>query len=93
VVNFTIDGSAIAATAIADSTGAWSYTPTGLAKWHKHGRERDQTGGNTARLSLSPSRSTTAPRSSGDRPAKVSDRQQGDLDRTVNELTRHPYRL
>jgi hypothetical protein len=30
-VRFTVDGSAIAATATADSTGAWAYTPTGLA--------------------------------------------------------------
>ncbi|MBI1872776.1 MAG: glucan 1,4-alpha-glucosidase, partial [Acidobacteria bacterium] len=28
---FTIDGTATAATATADSSGAWSYTPTGLA--------------------------------------------------------------
>ena len=30
-VHFTIDGSAVAATAVADSTGAWTHTPTGLA--------------------------------------------------------------
>jgi Ca2+-binding RTX toxin-like protein len=31
VVHFTVDGAAISATATADSTGAWSFTPTGLA--------------------------------------------------------------
>src|SRR5262249_43283704 len=30
-VHFTIDGTAATATATADSTGAWTYTPTGLA--------------------------------------------------------------
>jgi Ca2+-binding RTX toxin-like protein len=31
VVHFTVDGSVIAATATANSSGAWSFTPTGLA--------------------------------------------------------------
>src|SRR6185312_3781565 len=31
VVHFTVDGNAIAATATADSSGNWSFTPTGLA--------------------------------------------------------------
>ena len=31
VVHFTVDGSAIAGTATADGSGAWSFTPTGLA--------------------------------------------------------------
>jgi Ca2+-binding RTX toxin-like protein len=31
VVHFTVDGAAVAATATANSTGAWSFTPTGLA--------------------------------------------------------------
>ncbi len=30
VVHFTVDGKAIAATATADASGAWSFTPTGL---------------------------------------------------------------
>ena len=31
VVHFTVDGNAIATTAIADALGAWTFTPTGLA--------------------------------------------------------------
>src|SRR5205814_1170304 len=31
VVHFTVDGSAIAVTATANASGAWSFTPTGLA--------------------------------------------------------------
>src|SRR5205823_13839759 len=32
VVHFIVDGSAIAATATANASGAWSYLPTGLAE-------------------------------------------------------------
>ena len=62
VVHFTIDGSAIAATVTADATGAWSFTPTGLADG-AHTIVASQTDGfgNTGTASLSFTLDTTAP--------------------------------
>ena len=54
VVHFTIDGSAIASTVIADSQGAWSFTPTGLADGpHTVVASQTDTFGNTGTASLS----------------------------------------
>ena len=53
VVHFTIDGSAIAATATADASGAWSFTPTGLGNGsHTVVASETDAAGNTASASL-----------------------------------------
>ncbi|WIM14421.1 Ig-like domain-containing protein [Enhydrobacter sp.] len=52
-VHFTVDGGAIAATAIADSSGAWSFTPTGLADGaHIVVASETDAAGNTGSVSL-----------------------------------------
>ena len=62
VVQFTIDGSAIATTVTADAQGIWSFTPTGLADG-AHTIVASQTDGfgNTGTASLSFTLDTTAP--------------------------------
>ena len=62
VVHFTIDGSAIATTVTADATGAWSFTPSGLADGaHTIVASQTDTFGNTGTASLSFTLDTTAP--------------------------------
>ena len=62
VVHFTIDGSAIASTVTADSQGAWSFTPTGLADGpHTVVASQTDTFGNTGTASLSFTLDTTVP--------------------------------
>ena len=54
VVHFTVDGSAVTATATADAGGAWSFTPTGLADGvHTIVASETNTMGNTGSVSLS----------------------------------------
>ena len=53
IVRFTVDGSAIAATATADASGAWSFTPTGLVNGsHTVVASETDAAGNTASASL-----------------------------------------
>ena len=62
VVNFTVDGSAIAGTATADASGAWSFTPTGLVNGsHTVVASETDAAGNTASASLTFTLDTTAP--------------------------------
>ena len=62
VVNFTIDGSPIASTVMADANGAWSFTPSGLADGaHTIVASQTDTFGNTGAASLSFTLDTTAP--------------------------------
>ena len=62
VVHFTIDGTAIAATVTAERTGAWSFTPTGLADGaHTIVASQTDSFGNTGTASLSFTLDTTAP--------------------------------
>ena len=62
VVHFTIDGSPIASTVMADSGGAWSFTPDGLADGvHTIVASQTDTFGNTGAASLSFTLDTTAP--------------------------------
>ena len=62
VVHFTIDGSAIAATATADAQGAWSFTPTGLADGpHTIVASQTDAFGNIGTASLSFTLDTAAP--------------------------------
>ena len=68
VVHFTIDGSAIATTVTANATGAWSFTPSGLADGaHTIVASQTDSFGNTGTASLSFTLDTTAP--SGGTPA------------------------
>ena len=61
-VLFTIDGSAIGATATADAQGAWSFTPTGLADGaHTVVASQTDVFGNAHTASLSFTLDTTAP--------------------------------
>jgi len=61
-VHFTVDGSAIAATATANSTGAWSFTPSGLADGqHTIVASETNAGGATGTASLSFTLDTHAP--------------------------------
>jgi Ca2+-binding RTX toxin-like protein len=63
-VHFTIDGTAVTQTAAADATGAWSYTPTGLASGtHTVVASETDAAGNTgqASIGLTVSTATTAP--------------------------------
>jgi hypothetical protein len=54
VVHFAVDGTAIAATATANASGAWSYTPTGLADGqHTVVASATNSGGATGSASLS----------------------------------------
>ena len=61
-VNFTVDGSPIATTVMADANGVWSFTPSGLADG-AHTIVASQTDGfgNTGAASLSFTLDTTAP--------------------------------
>ena len=53
VVHFTVDGNAIATTAIADALGAWTFTPTGLANGtHTVVASETDAAGNSASTSL-----------------------------------------
>ena len=52
VVHFTVDGSAIAGTATADASGAWSFTPTGLVNGSHTVGASETAAGNTASTSL-----------------------------------------
>ena len=62
MVHFTVDGSAIAATVTADATGAWSFTPSGLADGaHTIVASQTDSFGNTGTASLSFTLDTTAP--------------------------------
>jgi Ca2+-binding RTX toxin-like protein len=61
-VHFTVDGSTIAATATADASGAWSYTPTGLADGaHTVVASETNAGGSTGAASLAFTLDTHAP--------------------------------
>jgi len=62
VVHFTVDGSAVAATATADAGGAWSFTPAGLAAGaHTIVASETNDMGNTGSASLSLTLQTHAP--------------------------------
>jgi Ca2+-binding RTX toxin-like protein len=62
VVHFTVDGSTIAATTTADASGAWSYTPTGLADGaHTVVASETNAGGSTGAASLAFTLDTHAP--------------------------------
>ncbi|MBS0219349.1 MAG: M10 family metallopeptidase C-terminal domain-containing protein [Proteobacteria bacterium] len=62
IVHFTVDGTAIAATATADANGVWSYTPTGLADGaHTIVATETDLAGSTGSASLSFTLDTTAP--------------------------------
>ncbi|HYR67849.1 MAG TPA: Ig-like domain-containing protein [Reyranella sp.] len=62
VVHFTVDGSAIAATATANASGAWSFTPTGLTDGqHTIVASETNAGGATGTASLSFTLDTHAP--------------------------------
>ena len=64
VVHFTIDGTANASTATADATGAWTFTPTGLADGvHTIAASETDTAGNTGSASLKFTLVTTPPAS------------------------------
>ncbi|TXL79499.1 hypothetical protein FHP25_06020 [Vineibacter terrae] len=62
VVHFTVDGKAIAATAMATASGVWSYTPVGLADGqHTVVASQTDAAGNTGTASLIFKLDTTAP--------------------------------
>jgi hypothetical protein len=62
VVHFTVDGSPIAATATATSSGAWSFTPSGLTDGsHTIVASETDTVGNTGTASLTFTLDTTPP--------------------------------
>ena len=62
VVNFTVDGSPIASTVMADADGAWSFTPDGLADGvHTIVASQTDTFGNTGAASLSFTLDTSTP--------------------------------
>ena len=62
VVHFTIDGTLIATTALADASGNWSFTPVGLADGlHTIGASQTDTFGNSGSASLTFTLDATAP--------------------------------
>ena len=62
VLHFTVDGSAIAATATADGNGNWSFEPTGLTDGaHTIVASETDTAGNTGTASLTFTLDTTPP--------------------------------
>ena len=62
VVHFTVDGTAIVATATANSSGVWSFTPTGLSDGvHTIVASETDAAGNTGTTSLSFTLDTIAP--------------------------------
>ena len=62
VGHFSIDGSAIAGTATADASGAWSFTPTGLVNGpHTIVASETNAAGNTGTASLTFTLDTVAP--------------------------------
>jgi len=62
VVHFMLDGSPLAATVTADSSGAWAYTPTGLTNGaHTIAATETDLAGNTGSASLSFTIGGTAP--------------------------------
>lgn len=62
VLHFTVDGSAVAATATANASGAWSFTPAGLADGaHTIVASETNATGNTGSASLSLTLETHAP--------------------------------
>ena len=70
VVHFTVDGSPIVSTVMADAEGTWSFTPSGLSDGvHTIVASQTDTFGNTGTASLSFTLDTTAP--SGGTPSPV----------------------
>ncbi len=66
VVRFTVDGSAIAATATADGGGAWTFTPSGLADGsHTIVASETDAAGNTGSASLAFTLDTSSPTAPG----------------------------
>jgi len=62
VVHFTVDGSAIATTTTASSTGAWTFAPTGLADGsHTIVASETDAAGNTGSATLTFTQDTTPP--------------------------------
>jgi Ca2+-binding RTX toxin-like protein len=62
VVHFTVDGKAIAATATANASGVWTFTPSGLADGvHTIVASEIDAAGNTGTASLTFTLDTTAP--------------------------------
>ena len=62
VVHFTIDGTPIATTVLADASGNWAFTPSGLADGvHTISASQTDTFGNTGSASLTFTLDTTAP--------------------------------
>ena len=62
VVHFTVDGAAVAATATANASGAWTFSPTGLADGsHAIVASETDTAGNTGSTSLTFTLDKTAP--------------------------------
>ena len=62
VVHFTVDGTAIAQTVTANSSGVWSFTPTGLADGsHTIVASETDSAGNTGTSTLTFTLDTTAP--------------------------------
>ncbi|MDX8464603.1 FG-GAP-like repeat-containing protein [Mesorhizobium sp. VK23B] len=62
VVHFTVDGNPVAATATADTNGAWTFTPTGLADGsHTVVASETDAAGNVGTASLTFNLDTTAP--------------------------------
>lgn len=62
VVHFTVDGTTIAATAAASSTGVWTYVPTGLADGsHTMVASETDAAGNIGTATLTFTQDTTAP--------------------------------
>ena len=60
-VHFTVDGNPISATAVADATGAWSFTPTGLSDGpHTMAASETDAAGNTGTASLTLTLDTAA---------------------------------
>ena len=69
-MNFTVDGSPIATTVMADFNGVWSFTPSGLADGvHTIVASQTDAFGNIGAASLSFTLDTTAP--SGGTPSPV----------------------
>ena len=81
VVNFTVDGSPIASTVMADAEGAWSFTPSGLADGtHTIVASQTDTFGNTGAASLSFRLDTTAPSGGTPSPVEASDTGSSNVD-------------
>ncbi len=77
IVHFTVDGTPIAATVTASSTGAWSFTPTGLVDGpHTVVASETDAAGNVGSASLTFTLDTTAPVATG----IVASPASGDLD-------------